>query len=239
MSQASELIGKMSAFKAGHYAETPYNAARREWNDRTGALVRQAHHWRVAFFAQTLVSVSLVAGILYQGSRAHVVPYLIEHDAASGNAVGLGTIPAWHYSPQVNEYRHFLSAWLERVRSVSLDPVVVKHNWLEAYAFLTRSGANELNQWAERDARLTKIGEETVDVQILSINPIQASHSFQIRWRETTRTHEGLIKDTATWTGTFPVTVTPPSASDPVSLRINPLGIRIEGGFEWSRDLTS
>jgi type IV secretory pathway TrbF-like protein len=236
VSLASELITKRSAFKPKSYAQTPYNAARQEWNDRTGALIRQAYNWRLAFFAQFLMSVALIAGLVYKSSQSSVQPFLIEHNGVTGEAVGLGKMPVWNYTPQENEYRHFLSAWLQMVRSVSIDPVVVKHNWLDAYRFTTQAAANQLNDWAQKDDRLTKIGQETVSVEVISINTIAESRSFQIRWTETVRNREGAMKEQHAMTGIFPVKVEPPNAQDEAGLRANPLGIKIDGGFQWSRD---
>lgn len=237
MSLASELITKRSAFKPKSYAQTPYNAARQEWNDRTGALIRQAYNWRLAFFAQFLISVVLIAGLVYKSAQSSVQPFLIEHNGTTGEAVGLGKLPVWNYTPQENEYRHFLSAWLQMVRSVSIDPVVVKHNWLDAYRFTTQAAANQLNDWAQKDDRLTKIGQETVSVEVISINPIAESHSFQIRWSETVRNREGAVKMQHAMTGVFPVKVEPPNAQDEAGIRANPLGIKIDGGFQWSKDV--
>ena len=237
MSLATDLLTKRSAFKPKAYPEPPYNAARQEWNERTGALVKQAYNWRLAFFAQFLVSIVLVAGLLYKSSQSSVQPYLIEHNAATGEAVGLGTLPAWNYSPQENEFRHFLGNWLQLVRSVSLDPVVVKRNWLDAYRFTTQAAANQLNDWAQKDERLARIGQETVSIEVISIVPVAESHSYQIRWTETVRTKEGALKEQRTMTGIFPVKVEPPNPQDESGLRINPLGIKIDGGFQWNKDV--
>jgi type IV secretory pathway TrbF-like protein len=76
VSLATDLLTKRSAFKPKAYAETPYNSARREWNERTGALVKQAYNWRLAFFSQFLVSIILVAALLYKSSQSSVQPYL-------------------------------------------------------------------------------------------------------------------------------------------------------------------
>ena len=234
MSLATELLTRRSAFKPKAYPQTPYNRAREEWNDRTGALIRQAYNWRLGFFAQFLIVVILAAGLLYQSSHSSIQPYLIEHNAATGEAIGLGILPAWHYTPQENEYRYFLSAWLQRVRAVSMDPVVVKRNWLEAYRFTTQGAANELNAWAQKDERLSRIGEETVSIEIVSINPIAESHSYQMRWTETVRTRAGELKEERHMTGIFPVKVE--HLRDEEDLRVNPLGIRIDAGFQWSKD---
>ena len=81
MSLATELLTRQTAFKPKAYPQTPYNRAREEWNDRTGALIRQAYHWRLAFFAQFLIVVILAAGILYQSNHSSIQPYLIEHSS--------------------------------------------------------------------------------------------------------------------------------------------------------------
>ena len=237
MSLASELLTKRSAFKPKSYPETPYNAARQEWNDRSGALIKQAYNWRMAFFAQFMVSTTLVAGLVYKSAQSSVQPYLIEHNPATGEALGVGPLPTWSYTPQENEFRHFLANWLQLVRAVSADSVVVKHNWLDAYRFTTQSAANQLNDWAQKDDRLSKIGQETVSIDIVSINPIAESHSYQIRWTETVRTKEGALKESHAMTGVFPVKVEPPNPQDEAALRVNPLGIKIDGGFQWSKDV--
>ena len=237
MSLASELLTKRTAFKPKTYAETPYNRAQDEWNDRTGALIKQAHNWRLAFFAEFLIVIILVAGLLYQGSRSTVQPFLIEHNSATGEAVGLGLVPTWNYTPQINEYRHFIGSWLQMVRGVSVDPVVIKRNWLDAYRFTTQGAANQLNEWAQKDERLAKIGQETVSIEILSINPVADSHSYQIRWKETVRTREGALKEESAMTGVFPVKVEIPDPRDERGLQVNPLGIKIDAGFQWSKDI--
>lgn len=237
MTLSSDLLTQRSAFKPKTEAETPYHAARREWHDRTGALVKQAYNWRLAFFAQFSLSVILVAGLVYQSTQSSVQPYLIEHNTATGEAAGLGPVPRWNYTPTENETRHFIGHWLELVRSVSIDPVVVKHNWLDAYRFTTQSAATQLNEWAQKDERLMRIGQETVSVEVVSINPIADSHSFQIRWTETVRTQGGAVKEQHAMTGVFPVKVDPPNPQDAAGMRANPLGIKIDGGFQWSTDV--
>jgi type IV secretory pathway TrbF-like protein len=37
-------------------------------------------------------------------------------------------------------------------------------------------------------------------------------------------------------TGIFPVKLEPPRSRDEEDLRVNPLGIRIDAGFQWSKD---
>ena len=236
MSLSRELLSRRSAYKPKTYPQTPYNRARDEWNERMGALIRQAYNWRLAFFAQVFIVAILTAALVYQSGQSSIQPYLIEHNTATGEAAGVGPMPKWNYAPQENEYRHFLGSWLQMVRAVSIDPVVVKRSWLDAYRFTTQAAATELNDWAQKDERLARIGRETVSIDIVSINPIADSHSYQIRWKETVRTIAGELKEERNMTGIFPVKLEPPNPQDAEGLRVNPLGIRIDGGFQWSRD---
>jgi type IV secretion system protein VirB5 len=237
MSVVSELMTKKSHFKPRAAPATPYARAEEVWNERQGSLIKSAHNWRLAFFAQVVISAVLVFGLLVQAGRSTIQPYLIEHNSETGEAVGLGKLPTWNYTPQMQEIRHFLGAWLTMVRGVSMDPVVIKRNWLDAYAFTTQGAANQLNEWAQKDNRLARIGQETVSIEMVAINPIADSHSYQVRWKETVRTKEGALKEASSMSGVFPIRIDPPDPKDDHSLQVNPLGIKIEGGFQWSREL--
>lgn len=237
MSLVNELMTKRSNFPPKAVPATPYARAEQVWNDRQGALVKSAHNWRLAFFAQFLMSALLLTGLLYQAGRSTVQPYLIEHNSTTGEAMGIGRMPTWNYTPQINEIRHFLGNWVVMVRGVAADPVVIKHNWLDAYLFTTQGAANQLNEWAQKDERLAKIGQETVSIVIQSINPVSDSHSYQVRWTETVRTKEGALKDESHMTGIFPIKLDAPDPKNDQAIQVNPLGIKIDSGFQWSKDI--
>jgi type IV secretion system protein VirB5 len=120
------------------------------------------------------------------------------------------------------------------VRSLSIDPVVVRQSWLKAYDFVTDKAAVTLNEHAREKDPFAKVGRETVAVEVMSV--VRASDSsFQVRWLE--RTFEGgAQKDSKRLTGLFSIVITPPRTVDAV--RKNPLGIYVHA-FNWSQDVTS
>ena len=48
------------------------------------------------------------------------------------------------------------------MRSLSIDPVVVRQNWLKAYNFVTDKAAVTLNEYARGNDPFAKVGRETV-----------------------------------------------------------------------------
>ena len=55
------------------------------------------------------------------------------------------------------------------VRSLSIDPIVVRQNWLDAYDYTTDKGAVVLNEYARVSDPFARIGKESVTVQITSM----------------------------------------------------------------------
>jgi len=51
------------------------------------------------------------------------------------------------------------------VRSLSIDPIVVRQNWLDAYDYTTDKGAAVLNDYARVNDPFARIGKESVTVR--------------------------------------------------------------------------
>ena len=68
--------------------------------------------------------------------------------------------------PQMREIAYHLARFIENVRSLSIDPVVVRNNWLRAYDFVTDRAAATLNDDARSNDPFAKLGRETVAVEV-------------------------------------------------------------------------
>ena len=89
------------------------------------------------------------------------------------------------YHPSDAQIAHFLARFVENVRSLSIDPVVVRANWLRAYDYVTDRGAQTLNEYARQADPFGKIGAKTATVEVISV--VRASgDSFEVRWKEST-----------------------------------------------------
>ena len=104
-----------------------------------------------------------------------MTPYVIEVDQAGQvRAVGEAATP---YRPGDAQIAHHLARFVTLVRSLSIDPIVVRQNWLDAYDYTTDKGAAVLNDYARTNDPFARIGKESVTVQITSV--VRASDVFQ------------------------------------------------------------
>jgi type IV secretory pathway TrbF-like protein len=209
---------------------TPYQKAAQVWDERLGSARVQAANWRIAALSSTTLSVLLGLTLLLAVGRSAVVPYVVEVDRLGEvRAVGPAIEP---YQPSDAQIAHFLARFIENVRSLSVDPVIVRTNWLHAYDFVTDRGAQALNEYAREADPFSKIGARTATAEVTSV--VRASNdSFEIRWKESTY-ENGAVAKTERFTGVVSVLLKSPSNAE--TLRKNPLGLYVHS-LNWSRDL--
>jgi type IV secretion system protein VirB5 len=209
---------------------TPYQKAAQVWDERLGSARVQAANWRIAALSSTSLSVLLGLTLLLTVGRSTVVPYVVEVDRLGEvRAVGPAVEP---YQPSDAQIAHFLARFIENVRSLSVDPVIVRTNWLHAYDFVTDRGAQALNEYAREADPFSKIGARTATAEVTSV--VRASNdSFEIRWKESTY-ENGAVAKTERFTGVVSVILKTPSNAE--TLRKNPLGLYVHS-LNWSRDL--
>jgi len=221
-------------YKPAEAPLTPYQRAKQEWDNRIGNAVAQAKNWRTCALALCGITAVVLAAFIVQSFKSTVTPYVVEV-TRGGLVQAVGPATHTNYQPSEAVIKYFLAQWVERVRSLSLDPVVAKDQWLKAYGYLRQSAANTLNEIAQREQPLEKLGQETVSVHVEGVVPL-SKDTYQVRWKETRYSKEGATKEIKNMTGAFTVEVDPPS--DQTELLKNPLGLFITQ-FSWSRDVNS
>jgi type IV secretion system protein VirB5 len=217
-----------------HYGQserpvTPYQKAAQVWDNRLGSARVQARNWRLMAFGCLGVVAGLSAELAILSTTSRVTPYVVEVE--KDGAVHAVAPAIEHYDPSDAEIAAELAQFIEHVRAVSTDPVVVKQNWLKAYDYATDRAAETLNAYARENDPFAKIGQRSVTVEITSI--VRASPtSFQIRWREKAF-ENGAAAGVAGFTAVLTLVLKPPR--DAATLRANPLGIYVNA-ISWSRD---
>lgn len=209
---------------------TPYQRAGQVWDERIGSARLQARNWRLLAFGGLLLSTGLSGGLLWQSMQSRVVPYVVEVDRL-GEASAVAPLKEG-YQPTDPQIAWHLGRFIANVRSVSLDPVLMRQSWLSAYDFVTERGSRFLNEYARSAQPFAQVGDRTVSVQVTSV--VRASdRSFQVKWIETAY-ERGSLVGTSRWTAILSVQVKQPTSAD--ELRKNPLGLHIDG-IDWSREL--
>ena len=137
------------------------------------------------------------------------------------------------YKPTDPQIAWHLARFIEQVRSIPADPIVLRQDWLRAYDWTTDQGAAALNDYARANDPFSRVGKQQVAVDISSV--IRASpDSFRVAWVE--RLYEdGQLSGTQRWTAILTIVTQLPS--DAERLRANPLGIYVNA-INWSREMS-
>ncbi|MER9681851.1 conjugal transfer protein TrbF [Mesorhizobium sp. M0142] len=211
---------------------TPYQKAAQLWDERIGTARVQARNWRLMAFGCLALATGLSGGLLWQSMQGRVVPYVVEVDRFGETRAVAPAIQT--YEPTDAQIAWHLGRFIQNVRSVSTDAVLVRQNWLSAYDFATDRGALFLNEYAKANDPFGKIGTRSVSVQVTSV--VRASDSsYQVKWTEQVF-ERGSLASTTRWTGILTIVIRPPNNTD--QLRKNPLGVFINA-IDWSRELDS
>lgn len=209
---------------------TPYQRAAQLWDDRIGSARAQARNWRLMAFGGLALSTGLSGGLLWQSMQSRVTPYVVEVDRL-GEARAVAPADR-DYRPTDPQMAWHLGRFITDVRSVSLDPVLMRQNWLAAYDFVTARGAKFLNEYARDADPFGEVGARTVSVQVTSV--VRASdRSFQVKWTESAY-DRGSLAGTSRWTAILSVVTRPPASAE--TLRKNPLGLYVDA-IDWSQEL--
>lgn len=211
--------------------ETPYQRAAQAWDERIGSARVQAKNWRLTAFASLALAGGLATALVWQSTRGSVVPWVVEVDRL-GEARAVDVSVA-DYGPTDPQVAWHLARFIEQVRAIPADAVIVRQNWLSAYDYTTDRGAVALNDYARSNDPFAKVGKIQVAVEISSV--IRASpDSFRIAWNER-RYENGQLAATERWTAILTIVIRQPR--DAERLKANPLGVYVNA-INWSKELS-
>ncbi len=211
--------------------ETPYRRAAQIWDERIGSARVQARNWRLMAFGSLVLAGGFAAALIWQSTRGTVVPWVVQIDRI-GEAQAVAPAVA-DYRPADPQIAWHLARFIENVRAIPADAVIVRQNWLSAYEFTTDRGAVALNDYARANDPFTKVGKVQVAIDVSSV--IRASpESFRVAWVER-RYENGQLSTTERWTAILTVVIEQPRTAD--KLRANPLGVYVNA-INWSKELS-
>lgn len=212
-------------------AVTPYQKAAQVWDERIGSARVQAKNWRLMAFGSLVLSAALAIALGWQSMRTAVTPWVVEVDhLGQAQAVAPAT---GSYQPTDPQIAFHLARFIEDVRGLPADAIVLRQNWLRAYEFTTDRGAGALNDYARANDPFAKLGSAQISVDVSSV--IRASpESFRVAWIER-RYDNGQLAATERWTAILTIIIETPRDAD--RLRKNPLGLYVNA-MNWSKELS-
>ena len=210
--------------------ETPYQKAAQVWDERIGSARIQAYNWRLMAFGCLMLSAGLGSGLVWQSLRGTVTPWVVQVDGL-GQAQAVSPADG-SYQPTDPQIAFHLARFIEDVRGLPTDAIVLRQDWLRAYDFTTDRGAAALNEYARTNDPFANLGKLQISVEVSSV--IRASPaSFRVAWIQ--RSYEnGSLSATERWTAILTVVIDTPRDAD--RLRKNPLGVYVNA-INWSKEL--
>ncbi len=210
--------------------ETPYQRAGQVWDERIGSARVQAKNWRLAFFGTLALSGGLAGGLVWQSERGTIAPWVVQVDKL-GEAQAVAPAVA-NYQPTDPQIAWHLAHFIQEVRGIPADPVVLRQDWLDAYNYVTNKGALTLDDYARTNDPFSKIGKTEISVEVASV--IRASdNSFRVDWVERHYVDNALAA-TERWSAILTIVVQTPTDAD--RLKKNPLGVYVHA-LSWSKEL--
>src|SRR5438876_6819754 len=182
---------------------TPYQKAAQIWDERIGSARVQARNWRLMAFGCLLLSGGLAASLVWQSTQGTITPWVVQVDHL-GQAQAVA--PADNsYQPTDPQIAFHLARFIEDVRGLPADAIVLRQDWLRAYDFTTDRGASALNEYARANDPFANLGKLQISVEVSSV--IRASPtSFRVAWIQ--RVYEnGSLSSTERWTAILTVVI--------------------------------
>ena len=109
----------------------------------------------------------LAAGLVWQSAQGTITPWVVEVDHL-GQAQAVAPASPF-YQPTDPQIAFHLARFIEDVRGLPSDAIVLRQDWLRAYDFTTDRGAAALNDYARTNDPFAKLGNTQVAVEISSV----------------------------------------------------------------------
>lgn len=209
---------------------TPYQKAQQAWDTRIGSARVQAYNWRLmALLTLGLLAVSL-AGNIYLGSQAKVIPYVVELKA-TGEATMLGSAHSLSTNNNDNAVKFFISRFIMLAREIPADAVLLKRNMQKLFQLVSVQGKSLLSQKFSDLSPAQEFKNKHRALKIASVLAVSEG-MYQVDWFEAEYDKNGQKIAEYPMRGTFKVAWLEPKNSE--QLEENPLGIFIDY-FSWTK----
>ena len=153
---------KRSAVHYGRAPEpvTPYQRAAQVWDDRIGSARVQARNWRLMAFGCLALAAGFAGALVWQSAQGTVTPWVVEVDRlGEARSVAPANVA---YQPSDPQITFHLARFIEHVRGLPMDAIVLRQDWLRAYDFTTQAGALALGDYARANDPFAKVGRRSL-----------------------------------------------------------------------------
>jgi type IV secretion system protein VirB5 len=229
----TKAIGLTSEISKEVSIGSPYLAARREWDERYGGLIKRAQQWRGAAVLALLVALAEAIVIIGVATRPRTAPYVVAVDSLGRVAAAGAADRTSAVDERMKEAA--ITQLVQDMRGVTSDGLAERTAIDHVYAMIGSQSAAQtiVTDYFRANQPFERGSHETVQVEVNAILP-NSPHSYEVDWTETRRGLDGKAISSDKWRGIFTVAINPPT--DEAVLRVNPFGIYVMD-ISWSKVL--
>ena len=160
--------------------------------------------WAVAVLTTLLLMSG--AGNLWQGrTGVQIEPYvvLVDHLGHHAPVLKLADLPV---TPEQSIIVGTLMSWIEHVRTISSDSVVLGKHWEKVEDFTSTAALHQLEGFRREQKQRQQLGRR-VEISPPRVLPIRKSRSYTAEWEEKTYDQDGrlLPDESGRWTATLTI----------------------------------
>jgi type IV secretion system protein TrbF len=211
-------------------AANPYVGAWREWDERYADSVIGKRNWQIVAGCAVLTSLVLAIGMVWQSLRSRYIPFIVQVDSQGyGLTIPHPLVPSSDPTLINRMERYQVASFIRDVRTISSDPGAEQYLLNDMLAHVQGAADKYLDEYFHADDAAHnpfKLAQhQTVAVSIDSILELSA-HSYQVRWSEQARDHNGSTQGAPThWEAVMQTVIVPPVSDE--TIISNPLGFYV------------
>ncbi|HHB95211.1 MAG TPA: conjugal transfer protein TrbF [Campylobacterales bacterium] len=199
-----------------------YLDARREWNERYGSYIKQAHIWKIISLLLIIITLISVGGFIYTSSQNRFIPYIVQIDKLGEPISTFRAKASLIKDPKIIKFS--LSEFIVNYRTVYNDKEVQVQMIKKAYNYLSANSPayNMLTQYFVDNPPFHQ--NKRVVVKVISVLQL-SKNNWQIDWEENTFNSKGELTQTENYKGITKFAIVPPTSED--AILKNPIGLYI------------
>lgn len=185
---------------------------------------KQIRGWKIAALGclVTVLIQSVFIGYLLTTQNEYVYVAKVKAGEHIEDVVSVGP----YVKANKAEKLAFIQQYIHYLMSLSLDPVLVRKNWVDNYQVSGVIARQALSQFIQAQNLVSKVGKETQQVHIKTFNAVDSS-SYQFTWDVTTYDASGNKGQTVAWSGVFTLSTITTKRSG-ISELFDPFGLQVE-----------
>ena len=199
-----------------------YMDGKREWNERYGSYIKQAHVWKIISLLLLLTTILAVGGFIYTSSTNRFIPYIVQIDKLGEPISTFRAKASIVKDPKIIKFA--LSEFIVNYRTVYNDKDVQVQMIKKAYNYISVNSAayNMLTQYFVDNPPFHQ--KKRVVVKIISVLQL-SKNNWQIDWEEKSFNSKGELMGTENYKGISKFAIVPPTTE--ATILKNPIGLYI------------